>query len=261
MSKAGIDFTAEEDVVAISENDLLRIIQQCITSINAILDGKISMETLRHLPTVVLTGKPNAGKSTLFNALLGKRRAVISSVSGTTRDAIAEPVYFGDKEALLIDVAGCDVSNDALTLSMQETAQRAIESADIVLLCIAPNCEVATPRPHTIVVHTKGDLQGAKAHAISATVGKGVEELKQLISLQLSTSPTPRLNALALLPRHESSLQKTLHSLTHAIDQVQTPELVAASLRESLNAIGTITGQVTPDEIIGEVFSTFCIGK
>lgn len=261
LVEAGIDFTDEEDVVAISENDLLHTIQQCIASIDGILDGKISMETLRCLPRVVITGKPNAGKSTLFNALLGTRRAVISNVSGTTRDAIAEPVYFGNKEALLIDVAGCDVSNDALTLSMQEAAQRAIDSADILLLCIAPNCEVDTPSPHTIVVHTKGDLQGADPHAISSTSGRGVEELKQLISLQLSTSPTPRLDALALLPRHESSLQETIHSLTHALEQVQTPELVAASLRESLNAIGTITGHVTPDEIIGEVFSTFCIGK
>jgi tRNA modification GTPase len=114
---------------------------------------------------------------------------------------------------------------------------------------------------NAIIVHTKGDVEGACKNAVQANTGFGISELMDRVASILSDAPMPRLGALALLPRHENKLRITIEALRDAIEQISTPELTAASLRESLNAIGAITGQVTPDEIIGEVFSTFCVGK
>jgi tRNA modification GTPase len=261
LVEAGIDFTDEEDVIGIPETELEIVIEQCIQQITSILAGKISMATLSNLPHVVLAGVPNAGKSTLFNALLGKKRAVVSNISGTTRDALAEYVHFQSKEALLFDVAGSDKSTDELTTSMQQAAKRVMEHADIILWCVAPQSNATSKPGGAIVVHTKRDMKGAHVDAVSALTGEGIEALQESIAQQLRQAPTPQHDALALLPRHEKHLQETLVALRVALQQIQTPELVAASLRESLNAVGCITGQVTPDELIGEVFSTFCIGK
>jgi tRNA modification GTPase len=261
LVEAGIDFIDEEDVVAISETDLRLAIEHCIKQITDILDRKISMATLRNLPQVVLAGEPNAGKSTLFNALLGKRRTVVSGVSGTTRDAIIEYVNFHSKEALLVDVAGCDKATDALTSSVQEVAQQTMKNADVVIWCVAPGGNPDDAPIKALVVHTKGDQGDAHRDALSAITGNGVNALRTYIASELTKSPTPHKEALALLPRHENSLQETLTALLVVLQQIRAPELAATSLREALNAIGAITGQVTPDEIVGEVFSTFCIGK
>ena len=261
LVEAGIDFTDEEDVVAITDKALLSALEQNIQTVNNILQNKISMVQLRDLPNVVLAGKPNAGKSTLFNALLEKERSVTSSVSGTTRDAIVEQVHFGSKEALLVDVAGHETLDTELGISMQKAANNAINNADLLLWCVAPYDDVSEKPKNSLVVFTKGDMKGAKKEAISATTGAGIQELKEKIHSLLAQSPSLKPDTLALLARHELFLQKTLQSLYEAKNHLQTPELVAASLREALNSIGAITGQVTPDEIIGEVFSTFCVGK
>jgi tRNA modification GTPase len=261
LVEAGIDFTDEEDVIAITEEDLLCSLQLNIDAVKNILENKISMAQLRVLPSVVLAGKPNAGKSTLFNALIEKERSVTSNLSGTTRDAIIEQVHFGSYEVLLIDVAGKEIPTSELSSSMQSAANMAVKNSDLLLWCVAP-CDDDSDKPkNSIVVYTKGDLKGASKDAVCATTGVGIPELKKKIDSLLSHSPTPKPNTLALLSRHENYLQKALQSLCEAKNQLQTPELVAASLRESLNSIGAITGQVTPDEIIGEVFSTFCVGK
>jgi tRNA modification GTPase len=261
LVEAGIDFTDEEDVVAITDKALLSALEQNIQTVNNILQNKISMVQLRDLPNVVLAGKPNAGKSTLFNALLEKERSVTSSVSGTTRDAIVEQVHFGSKEALLVDVAGHETLDTELGISMQKAANNAINNADLLLWCVAPYDDDSEKPKNSLVVFTKGDMKGAKKEAISATTGAGIQELKEKIHSLLAQSPSLKPDTLALLARHELFLQKTLQSLYEAKNHLQTPELVATSLRESLNSIGAITGQVTPDEIIGEVFSTFCVGK
>ena len=261
LVEAGIDFTDEEDVVAMGETELQHAIEYCMEQITNILDGRISMATLRNLPHVVLAGNPNAGKSTLFNALLGTQRAVVSSISGTTRDAIAELVRFEAKEALLIDVAGCDNATGSLSQSMQQAAKQAIESADTVLWCVSPMCHSDDAPKNALIVHTKSDRDGAHQDAVSAITGKGIKELQHRVAEVLTQTLSPHQDALALLPRHENGLQETAGALKTTLQHIQTPELAAASLREALNSIGAITGQVTPDEIIGEVFSTFCVGK
>ncbi len=262
LVEAGIDFTEEEDVVAIPDEALLESIELVFQSVQKILDGKISMVTLQHLPQVVIAGKPNAGKSTLFNALLGHRRVVVSNKAGTTRDVIQEPVWFNSKEAILIDVAGIEKPTDSLSASVQDSTERTVVNADVVLWCIAPKDSAPPHLKNAIHVYTKSDLAGAQQEgSICAMTGVGITRLQHEVENLLTSVPSPSKDALALLPRHEQHLQSALVSLAQAKEIYSVPELCATSLRETLNALGSITGTVTPDEIIGEVFSSFCIGK
>ena len=261
LVEAGIDFTEEEDVVAITQEDLRTSVTHCVKQLEELLGNKISMATLQELPTVVLAGKPNAGKSTLFNALVGKHRVVVSTVAGTTRDVITEQVRFNGKDALLTDIAGLEPAGGEIQKSMQHAAQMTIHSADVVLWCVAPTDSAESIPNGSIVVHTMNDKTNAHASAINAQTGEGLQDLQAKVSALLIFTQTPKLDALALLPRHEQSLETTLQALNETLLQIKTPELASASLREALNAIGSITGHVTPDEIIGKVFSSFCIGK
>jgi len=265
LVEAGIDFTDEEDVVAISDEDLLGSIQSSLHSIHEIVDGKISMSTLQHLPSVVIAGLPNAGKSTLFNALLGHSRVVVSDVVGTTRDAIGEPTRFGDKEAMLIDIAGLEHATDPFSETIQAIAEKTLLQADLILWCVAPGDDSPSPKSNAMIVHTKSDLISHEDEqgicALSGDLRCGVEQLKGEIEERLFSIPIPSEDALALLPRHEAHLQEAMQSLQLAEANCSVRELAAASLRNALNSIGSISGNVTPDDVIGEVFSSFCIGK
>ncbi|MDP7005582.1 MAG: 50S ribosome-binding GTPase [Phycisphaerales bacterium] len=261
LVESGIDFIDEEEVVSISKEDLEKTVSKCIHDINSILDSKISMETLHELPIVVLAGFPNAGKSALFNALVSKQRVVVSSKAGTTRDSVSEYVLFDTKESLLFDVAGFESQTDDLSASMQLSAMNTVQNADLILWCVSPTCKLPEERSNTIVVHTKGDLKISHSSAVSAFSGEGLDELRSLVASKLSASPIPKLEALALLSRHELCLRDTIDSLQEVLDNSSTLDIAANSLRNALNSIGAVTGRVTPDEIIGEVFSRFCIGK
>ena len=261
LVEAGIDFTDEEDVVPITEEDLLQEIELHLYQIDALLDNNIAMASLRALPLVVIAGQPNAGKSTLFNALLGFDRVVVSSKEGTTRDAIVERVYFGNKEVELIDIAGIEQSIDDVTDAAQKKTANMIHKADAVLYCIAPHQSIPERCSNYFIVHTKGDEEHSDDDAISALTGKGIEALKEKVAAMLSEQLSPSEQAIALLGRHEQLLAEAKYCLKQAQFNVQLPELTANSLRNALNAIGGITGLVTPDEVLGEVFSSFCVGK
>lgn len=262
LVEAGIDFTDEEDVVAISLDNLHASIESAYQSIESILKGKIAMTTLQHLPNVVIAGAPNAGKSTLFNALLGRNRVVVSDIAGTTRDAIQEHVWFGAKEALLIDIAGFEEANTQLGVAAQDSAQRMVERADIVLWCIAPGETEPIADSSTLFVYTKSDLRNEHPHnEVCSLLGTGLDQLQATVEEKLFSIPLPTEDALAILPRHEQHLQSTASSLQEAREHCSVPELTAASLREALNSIGSISGAVTPDEVLGEVFASFCVGK
>ena len=262
LVEAGIDFTEEEDVVAINNHDLSASIQSIAKSLQSIVDGKISMATLQHLPKVVIAGSPNAGKSTLCNALLGHARVVVSSIAGTTRDAIREPMWFGDKEAMLIDIAGLEDATSQLSTSAQMTANKMIEQADLILWCVAPDESTPEIMKNNIVVHTKSDLKHTGSnHCVCALTGEGIKQLKHIVEQRLFSVPSPSEDAIALLPRHEEHLHEAILALRAALSNCSVRELAAASLRDSLNSLGSISGNVTPDDVIGEVFASFCIGK
>ena len=285
LVEAGIDFTDQEDVVAISPTDLLNR----LTSLHARIDDQvkrsIGAEQLQAIPWVVLMGKPNAGKSALFNALLGRERAVVSPMSGTTRDVLAEPLTIGTShgpaEVMLVDLAGLDDSAAEINQIMQAAAQQAIDRAELILQCIPIDEDIPRSAVDGLVVRTKGDLQPksetaarkepADSVAVSAFTGLGLDELKALIALRLSDRAVSlAADSAALRPRHESALRSALDNLGEAIAllepirherHVAYPELVAATMRAALDDLANLAGDMTPDEVLGRIFATFCVGK
>tara|TARA_X000000368_G_scaffold355831_1_gene297662 strand:+ start:355 stop:1641 length:1287 start_codon:yes stop_codon:yes gene_type:complete len=262
LVEAGIDFTEEEDVVAIEDSALIESSDTVIQKITNILDGTIPMASLAELPTVVLAGAINAGKSTLFNKLAGFERVVCSDVGGTTRDAIQTPVMFGNKEALLTDVAGFEESDNILNKSMQLHAKKQIDQADLILWCVPPGENEPEARDNMIVIKTKSDIsEDSKGISVSSFTESGLSELDKIIENHIASTPTPSEGALALYPRHIQSLTFALHSLQQIEIHINDDELVASVLRDALNSLGSITGNITPDDLLGDIFSSFCIGK
>lgn len=292
LVEAGIDFTDQEDVVAIMPGDLLGRLQSLNARIDEQLARAVGFEELRAIPWVVLTGPPNAGKSTLFNHLLGRTRAVISDMPGTTRDVLTESLHLatehGDAEVMLVDIAGVDDSLDWLNQQMQQAAADAIDRAELILHChpadagasgtsntFAEHVPAGTPVIHVL---TKADLPGEESATsvecdirVSATESDGLEALKRMISSRLEDNAVSlAADALALRPRHEASLREARGHLAEAIallEPVQDarhlddPEIIAATMRGGLDSLALLAGDMTPDDVLGRVFATFCVGK
>jgi tRNA modification GTPase len=261
LVEAGIDFVDQEDVTTVSEDDLRTGLDTIIGTLEEVLAASISKEELRDLPRVVLSGPPNAGKSMLFNALVGRSRVVTSSTGGTTRDAIVEPLCIGNTEVLLVDIAGEADGTDEMSEQMRRSTQHAKTTADLVLACVPPGQEPPPQKAGTLVVFTKSDWGG---RGVSALRGYGIAELRTTIANLVAQQPRPSADAIALRPRHATALQSAGNHLRGArkhIGDCDAAELIAADMRLALNCLGSITGAMTPDDVLGEVFASFCVGK
>ncbi|XHC25260.1 GTPase [Phycisphaerales bacterium ac7] len=291
LVEAGIDFTEEEDVVAIGPDDLNDRLTDQRARVAALLGPEPSRQEDSGRPRVVLAGVPNAGKSTLFNALLGRERAIVSETRGTTRDAIAEDTEivprsespWGVTECSLVDLAGLDdelAAASSLDQLGQSAAWTEIERADVVVLCdpdadFALGARLPSDAP-VLRVRTKADLfagEVVEGLAVCAIDGRNLGALRRAIADALdesSRSATDADASAALLPRHRLALRQTLSALDDAIATARHAagerhladvELVAGALRDALDGIGSIAGRISPDDVIGRVFATFCVGK
>lgn len=284
LVEAGIDFTDQDDVVPITPSVLEQRLAALSRQIDTLLSCSRSWGAVESLPRVAFVGAPSTGKSTLFNALLGRDRAVISEIPGTTRDALMEPLTIelaggGTAEVMLVDIAGLDTPAAALDRTAQTIAHQIIDRADLLLLVSddrspAPKCRVDRP---VIRVRTKTDLIPTHAAtmnadvAVSAPTGVGLTELRRLIAVRLGDRAMGVTEeTLMLQPRHEASLRSALAQLRLANELVQPNigrrelshvELVADAMRAALNDLASLGGMMTPDDVIGRVFATFCVGK
>lgn len=278
LVEAGIDFTDQEGVVAISARDLREALDAVDRTLAEVEGRSLGAESLRSLPTIALRGAPNAGKSSLFNALLGRERVIESHIPGSTRDAIIEPVVLGDGvEGLLVDLPGIEDPQGALAAQMQDLAHASLRDAAVQLLCV-PAGEAAPPCAdiRTLVVRTKGDLVTSDEHPLttSARTGAGLKELRAAILQVLRSRESPHAHAYAgvLAERHREALAAARTALADAraiadgcVERgavaPEPVELVAVSLRRALDSLGIVAGERTPDDILAEVFARFCIGK
>ncbi|HEX5243860.1 MAG TPA: tRNA modification GTPase [Tepidisphaeraceae bacterium] len=280
LVEAGIDFS-DEDVSFLSPQQASERIAKADRALEDLLRDSARFERLSHEPTFVLVGRPNAGKSTLLNALAGQERAIVSPVPGTTRDVLSAPITLARGVIHLIDVAGIEHADEPpqktvhdshrhIHRQMQEHAIRAARTADRLILLrdiTQSDADPMLPRPPDLAVLTKADLADPACElrgsylAVSARNGTGINELRAVLD-ELAFGATASSAKLALNARHVQSIEEARTALSQAANQTSaTPELLAMELREALDALGRIAGRVTPDDVLGRVFSTFCIGK
>jgi tRNA modification GTPase len=283
FTEATLDFP-EEDIDFIRAADAagkLALLRERLAGIVArARQGSLLREGL----SVVLVGQPNVGKSSLLNQLVGDELAIVTPVAGTTRDAIRGSVEIDGIPLHVIDTAGLRPTTDAVEKIGIERARAAIEAADLALivtdarepehgadLAIAADLPKALPR---IVVRNKIDLAGLEATsvlhgragtvALSAKTGAGVELLRQAI-LQLVGVHEDMEGAFLARERHIRALQDAALRLdaaaTHLAASAPPLELFAEELRQAQTALSTITGEFTADDLLGEIFGRFCIGK
>lgn len=312
LVEADIDFS-EEPIDFISPAELRMRLETCMEGLSRLAATTVQAERLEALPRVMLTGRPNAGKSTLLNRLTGIRRALCSPVPGTTRDVIGAPLRLRHSEVLLLDGAGLLEEDEAVALparagaggslpaeareidrAARERARRELETVSLICVVIDLAAEPFEPpagllsltadRPR-VIAGNKIDLLdreelsvrcemvradfGVIVWPVSAKTGEGCEALKRAIEGTLGSAAADVTGqALALNARHRTALAEALAALQRAIDltrgrasTVEVAELVACELREAMHHLGTISGQVTTEDLLGRVFSRFCIGK
>jgi tRNA modification GTPase len=280
LVEAGIDFS-DEGISFIDREELLRRIDLVDRSLASLLADSARFEPLSHEPVVVLIGRPNAGKSTLLNALAGRERAVVSPVAGTTRDALSAEVALPGGMVRLVDVAGMEPEAGPLRASpvgdverqMAERARQMAEAADVLVLVRDVTDQrppITTPKPADLLVLTKADLEPkvactSPAVLVGALSGCGLPELRAALSrICFGDAAAGGSAALALNARHVQCVIESREALAAAKAGTLAgdgSELLAHHLRTALDALGTILGAVTPDEVLGKVFSAFCIGK
>lgn len=264
LVETGIDFS-DEDVSFLSATQLHDRISRIDQILADLLQNSFHFEPLSHEPAIVLVGRPNAGKSTLLNALAGHERAVISPVAGTTRDVLSVEVPLRRGMIRIIDAAGIEETStqSPIESQMRANAIRAVQQADmVVLLHEATDTRplIELPRQADLIVQTKSDLIARPGGlAISARTGHNLDRLKDKLD-ELAFGPSsPTGTALALNARHVRAIESARAGLARIDDSAA--EIIALELRESLDAIGQVLGIITPDDVLGRVFSTFCIGK
>lgn len=217
-------------------------------------------------PTVVIVGAPNAGKSSLFNALLGEDRVLVTEVAGTTRDAVAEVVEIAGERVRLVDTAGLRDTAERLERLGVEATVRAAAGADLLLL--AREAGGAGPGPDglpdgvpVLVLGTKADLTGSVLDGglrVSARTGEGLPALRREIGLRLARGG--EAGVYGALPRQREALLRAAGALD-GVAPSDPAEIVAAAVRAALHALGEITGETATEELLDRIFSAFCVGK
>ncbi len=276
LLEAGIDFAEDDISVAPAEEILRRLavvrgaIQSMVASFAA---GKLVYEGF----TLAIAGRPNVGKSSLFNRLLEKDRAIVTEIPGTTRDTVSEATTIEGIPVKLVDTAGIREGKDLVETLGIERSYQAVADADLTLLVLdlssAPNEDdrkliekLGDCRP--LVVGNKFDLCWGLSGdwlAVSALTGEGIPRLRQAILQRLAPEglAAPESGSITNI-RHERLLRESLEALDNARKAVefQIPhEMLLIDLYAALRPIDAITGATTADDILNRIFSTFCIGK
>ncbi len=288
LLEAGIDFSDQEDISFIELSILNEKLKEVNTDITKLLADSVSWQDLHNMPKVVMVGPPNAGKSSLMNKLTNLDRSIVCSIAGTTRDILSAPIKLALGECLLIDTPGIGQVDDPLAKESQQRVIDILESADLVMVVWDPSGREALKDllvsidklnvSNTLIVANKCDLYAKNKVCgemdnnaecrlyVSALTGENLDKMLEKLSEILHFSDSlDRSEAIALTNRQYSALASTaeiLSKLSEDIDNGLTEEeIIALSLREALDFIGSISGEIASDDVLGKIFSNFCIGK
>ena len=276
-TEAYIDFP-EEDIETNTNIQITERLKAARDEVGRLLDTATHGRVLREGLRTVIAGAPNAGKSSLLNVLLGFERAIVNETAGTTRDTIEEVVDIKGIPVRLTDTAGVRESGDAIEKEGIARTGRAIDSADLVIALYdgsnppddAPHPQIPTSAA-TIRVLNKSDLgthpdwdEHATDLAISCTTGEGIDLLTKTIAERALGGAATAVNPVAINARHQSCLRRAAEFLDASLATLgenQPPEIIAIEIRSALDAIGEVIGKTDTEDLLGEIFSSFCIGK
>lgn len=269
---AGIDFP--EDVKEPEYSYLIEQFESIISQINTVLSGAQSSNILRQGITVAIVGKPNVGKSSLFNALLSHQRAIVTDIAGTTRDILKETLDLGIP-VTLIDTAGIREGKDKVEEIGVEYSKQSLNEADLVIFVYDASVgvqkedleiyELVKNKNH-IVLANKCDLIADRKENtvyISAVQGTGIEELKQTLTKKVCNIEPDNLEYVTN-SRQQVCLNRAKASLEQALLAAQVRELqdlISIDVKSAILALDEITGELITDEILDNIFEHFCIGK
>ncbi len=278
-----LDF-GEEDVEFAQRDDLRQLIVKIKGYLQALIQSFDQGNVIKNGVPTVIAGKPNAGKSTLLNTLLNEEKAIVSEIAGTTRDVIEDEMELGGVVFRFIDTAGLRETTDTIeALGVERTRDRMKKAALILYLFdlgVTTPEEIKAEEEHLIslgipylkvgnkldkidAVRTR-QLENDGFILISASQKKGIEELKAKILALFNVNAVKQGDVLVTNLRHYQNLIQTNQSLQRVLDgmdQNVTGDFLAMDIRQSLHYLGEITGQITTDDLLDNIFSKFCIGK
>ena len=255
-----LDFSDHEDLEFADRTELLQLAQTIDVHITRLAQSFEVGNALKNGIPVAIVGAPNVGKSTLLNALLGEDRAIVSDIQGTTRDAIEDCIQLGDVTFRFIDTAGIRHTDDQIENLGIERSINAAQRARIILLMTQPGIPYPDipVRDDQIVIRIEN-----KTEAFQAKFGVGLDDLKQrLIDAVPQTADS---DVIITNARHYEALTRAHSHLQRVIDGLQqniSGDLLSEDLRQVLDTLAEITGgQITTHEVLGNIFSHFCVGK
>lgn len=280
--EAAIDFP-EEEIDFLSDGKVAGQLQTILTQLHNVLASAQQGVLLREGMSVVILGRPNAGKSSLLNALSGKESAIVTEIAGTTRDIVKEEIQIDGLPLHVLDTAGLRETQDEVEKIGVARAWLALEEADRVLVVVQAN-ETIHPEDQAILdqlpshlpitlIHNKVDLiekspglveMGDQTEVwLSAKHHLGLDLLKQHLKTAMGYQQTAE-GVFMARKRHLDALQKALNFVETGQNQLQqyaAGELLAEDLRQAQLALSEITGQFSSDDLLGRIFTSFCIGK
>jgi tRNA modification GTPase len=269
--EAGLDF-AEEDIQFVGRNDLLHGLAKGMARVTNLRRQLVQRTVERSAFRVVLVGRPNAGKSSLFNALAGAAPALVSPEPGTTRDYLVRSLKIDDVVIELVDTAGWQPANGMIDAQAQRMGHEQAEHADLILLCLEADRPVAEQErillaqrePPALGIATKCDLALASSELIatSAVTRHGLEALRSVLieraRTRLQRGLTPSFSRCG---HHLDSVLEHLRRAHAIVLYKDLPEVLAVELRGAIDQLGEMVGAVYTDDLLDRIFSRFCIGK